>query len=679
MTQDFKDGRTDASNGIRRMTVAHNRAVRELEQDKIDAVDNLKRSERALGRSISARDEAESKLEVSTRLLDDSEQSLADCSAGNFILMETVTRLRGQLNDCLNEPPVVEPPVRPPPVVEPPIVEPPVLPPPTGRWPRVEACSIEILMHGFRDMDVAVFPKLEDSDWTREPGWRFCVQRMNFDGRLAIAFYEQFEGFDATRATILMGDVFANIGAVLFDSIAFKYGREDIFRVQGNEKPGPDAIQVRGGLLRRYSFGPDGGKLDRYEHIQPEAFYQKWPWLLELAHKGLTTIGNSYHTETVGIYNLNDPQVIGSSSLNGSHGGYKVAPNHFGADGWQACSREGYMWAAIDMFSTFDRSPIGVFDPETLHPLNRHKPYWCGRANSSKPGGIEAYEGFAPDPDTRCSYLPKLEQFEAHDYTHGRRGNGSADFLAAKDIVGRFLSVEWYWADYDRWLDGGTVKPYDNGQFNGLLMPISQIIAQTKEAGRLGKSFYIQPNSGWSQGGRGFANALDCFSAAHRWFNPITRNDRNTTYEPEMVSSRRTKQTYYGYLQELIKATIRPNGILHTQHHDDNWPNVPNSARMREVQLLQKGLLFLGLHEEAGKAAFWASPTVIGSPPSAADSTSQHWAEGIHSENPNYYIWYDILMGFYDTIDLKGPLFTSPIEQQISLIPKEELQRRARL
>jgi len=495
------------------------------------------------------------------------------------------------------------------------------------------------------DRDSVAFEVPSESEWVYEDGWRFCARRQAFGDLLALVTLEQFEGIEATRVTWALINGFPGVGAVLFNELGVWYGRESIYAVLPDSSPGPDAIQVRGILARRHYGGPRASSLAAYEHVKPTEGYPDWA--PEVCSQGLLQAsasfveGDPYKTgaQRVGIYRIGTPGVKGSSSLNGSHGGWSVAPWHFGPEGWQRCSRDGYRWAEVDMFDTLDRSPLAIYSRKTLHPWNPHVPYWPGRANVELPG-------YAPDPDPACPYLPELEKWEAHAYSHLHREIAAPAMLAPKDVFARILLVEVYWQDGALWLDGAESS-------NELLQTARQVIREWPA------------HKGWSVGGRGFAHTVKSLIYALPYFNARKRGSTYRDYHPEQLTD---GGLWTDVIVQLIKHVARPNGIIMSWKEEPSDPKVAPAARAREVDLMYPNLVYLRLKGLEKACRETMAPHDGDSVSAAFEPTHRHWYEGDHTP-PNYYQPYDWIRG--DGLETFDPnkRWYSPFEQTLSMVP----------
>ena len=456
----------------------------------------------------------------------------------------------------------------------------------------------------------------DDPTWTSEVGWQYSETRKKFGNLTAILWRERFDNVDCTRITWALINGFAHTGNVTFDYISVEFGAgRPLYR-----KKGRNVIQVRGPLARRSWIGPAQRKIRTFQHIEP--FPGGTPEIDELCQAGLDD--TNQNSEQVGIYLLEDTKVYGKSSLNGSHGGWEIAPYHFSPEGWQKMSRVGYQWAEACMFNTLDRSPLASMDPNTLEFVNPHVPYWPGRMNNDLPGLNESL-------DADCDYLEELNKYKAHDFSHYHRCTSAPAMLAEKDVFARFL-LKYYWHDIEMWLDGSQTTE------ELLWFKSAKQIMQEDPA-----------HVGHEIGGRGLAHSVRSFLYA----------------EPYLSKDHAAK--WRMIFQGLLRHIARPNGIMHSQFADDHYPGMKNAARAREVSLMQPNLAPLGLHDiaEAANATMARLPDGT-SVSESFDSSHLHWADGVHSE-VNYYPLYDHLheLPKPDVVEL----WHSPNEQALSLFP----------
>lgn len=436
-------------------------------------------------------------------------------------------------------------------------------------------------------------------------------------GLLALLFVERVRGLNALRITFALVNGFPGTGAALFHEIELRVGGEVLFELRGNH-----AVQVRGILARRVYAGPDAAKLEGYHHIRLAQGYPAW--VEEVCLEGLQEARDG--AELIGPYRIGDPGVKGPSSLDGSHGGWKVGPWHMGPRGWQRASRNGYRWAEVDMFDTLDRSPLAVFCPDTLRPFMPGTAYWPGRSNVSLPG-------YLPDTDTACPYLPELEEWEAHAYSHLHRETCAAAMLAPRDSFARWVLTEVYWHDIKLWLGGAeSLVP--------LLQPARQVIRD------------LPAHQGWANAGRGLAHSVRCFLYAR-------------PYLP-----RAERRYWTRLLRALLLHVARPNGILHSRPFDPNAPQISPSARAREVDLMFPNFAGLGgwrmwmLARRCRKTMARRRGVSVAS---SFEAGARHWSLG-ETWLPGYYPDYDLIRGHRAPDPV--PRWLSPGEQMLSLIPQ---------
>lgn len=199
-------------------------------------------------------------------------------------------------------------------------------------------------------------------------------------------------------------------------------------------------------------------------------------------------------SKLLGPWRVGYAAVRGSGSLNGSHGGARLAPYDGGVNGWQGYCKEGLVWAEHDLVTTMMRSPIVMLNDEGKW-WNPHEPYWPGRTvqHEPLPYRITTSDGsgnwtWLPLPADAPAYAHELREYRAHDHTHGRRGFGAAGLLAPYDALARWFLVQLA-GDTIAWLDGGR-SPL------GLLQPIEQMLEAPGQF------------EGDSRGGRGWGHTM---------------------------------------------------------------------------------------------------------------------------------------------------------------------------
>jgi len=459
--------------------------------------------------------------------------------------------------------------------------------------------------------------------------------RVGETGLFVVAFWDEFRGLNAARVTIAFVNGFASDGAALFRSakvltLGDRDGDKHHLFTLGPVEEDLHAVRVAGVMHSRACIGPDAEQLWKWSHVELHDY--GLPWIDAKCEKGFVDEVND--SVQVGPYLIADGvRVKGSSSLNGSHGGWKVAPWHMGPEGWQRGSAFGYRWAEVAMRANIDRSPLAFFDPVTLMPKVVGSPYWNGRS------GI-FLKGFEPDRGRgECSYLGELEQYVAPAHSHLHRMHAPAAMLAPHDSFAQWLLVEIYWNDLKQHFGSDYIvdpKPWEEGLLN-----LDQRIEMT------------EAHVGDDYAGRGFGHSLNGFLYAA----PYMGSDEFGDWKEEF--------------KMLVRHFIRPNGIMHNKGTDPSF-GVPNSARAREVDLCYQALLGLGLLDEAKRCRKTMSPIGSVSVAEAFDSSFQHWSRGPHV-TPDYYHYYDLIRGDSQYLARLAEPWQNPAEQLIGLVPPGDL------
>ena len=467
-----------------------------------------------------------------------------------------------------------------------------------------------------------------------DSGLKFSVARESFDGILFIVVWESLKG--STRVTAAMINGFANNGTEYFDDckiVSVFNGEETVLM----DESGCGGIQVRGTLVRRATMGTD------FHSPTADAVA---PWAEELCWDGYTRSSNQWNSKKFGPYTIGDPGVTGSSSLNGSHGGWELGPYHFGTEGWQRSSDYGYMWAEREFFATLARSPLASYDPQTLEPHNPHVPYWCGRASSDLPGLAVGVDNPENDP-----VIAELHRYKAPAASHMHRATASAAMLAPRDVFARIILVEHYWNDFTCNLDGAESA-------NSLFKPYYQVMSE-------------KGGQGWSRGGRGFAHLVGCYTMAEPWLGSESRGAGLEDRDMDVTSQGDVWDTA---LRALIRHVAWPkSGVVHNMVHDADSKHVIFPARAREIDLLFRPMQELGeLDDIVEKVRYFMSRYLGQSVAVSVNGSGEHWWDNKHG-SADYYPLYDLIRGAMKFLDLSHPIFTDPSEQLVALVNPSDL------
>ena len=419
-------------------------------------------------------------------------------------------------------------------------------------WPT--APPVRVRMVG-RDEQVTEVTLDAEPDWTLEDRWRWSEERIPFAGTALFVWREQFEKTLATRVTVAVVNGIPGRGVVDFRELEVALGDRVVFELEGRH-----CIVPRGIFARRFFDGPDSARFVTWAIVRDRLPGWTPAWAAARCAEELSRLRKTVSGEnTVGPYRIGDPVVRESSSLNGSHGGWKIAPYGGGALSWYAGAIEGWALAEEQFWRTVARSPIAILDAESLEPFNPKTEYWLGRTIQHELPGFRAL------PDDWTDYGAFLHRFRPHDYTHLWRQIRDAAQLARYDIAARwFLLASWH--DCTMWLDSGGAD-----SANSLFWPLEKLIA-VAPAGE---------GAGWA--GRGFAHVVRCFIEVE-------------PYLPE-EEARQWRERLAAALRHVI---IPGTGVAHAYpRQDDLDPSlVPPVARAREIDLLGACFLPMGLVQE---------------------------------------------------------------------------------
>lgn len=478
--------------------------------------------------------------------------------------------------------------------------------------------------------------------FTDEGDYRFAVVRREYKGALLIAVWDEFHG--DPRVTVAVTNGFTNTGNILWTCLRIEAhrGREVSVLHDG----GPGGAQVSGTFVRRKTWG--------------SAWYQPThepaaDWHHELAQKGADGYADTDAFNTIAIagdYTVGTPKVKGVTSFNGSHGGYRVGPYHFGPEGWQRAHAQGWVWAEREFLAELARTPLAFYDRETLAPYNPHSEYWCGRTNVFLPG-------HAPVPSER---LAELQKYRPHNADHMHRATAAPAMLAPRDVFARIVLVEHYWNDFCCWLDGARSK-------NPLFQPYWQVMEGPARRG-------------WSRGGRGFAHAVGAFTMAKPYLHPTSRGSSG---HGEQVEHNSWGDHWEYSLRGLIRHVAGPAGLVHRMDVDPSH-GLPDATRSREADLLFTPMIRLGgLDDICAKAAATMARNRTSSVPESIHFYSREWdafdfspyltlADDLPPYRDGYYPLYDLIRGDDSlkdqALEWQGKV-GDPFDHPIALLPPE--------
>jgi len=453
--------------------------------------------------------------------------------------------------------------------------------------------------------------QLQPGEWT-EGDYSFSVVRQEFKGALVIACWDRYK--DSRRVTVALINGFAGTGNLLWDSLQIISQGDEMVTLHDG---GPGGIRVAGTFARRKTWGEDF-----YEPTaEPAPCSPEW-WHSELATKGYHGFRDGgYNTiEQVGDYTIGTPKVKGTTSFNGSHGGYRVGPYHFGPEGWQRAYSDGYRWAELEFLAELARTPLAYYEEHTLAPYQPEGPYWCGRSNVF-------LKGHEPD----FTSLEELQTYQPHNADHMHRATAAPGMLAPRDVFARIVLVEHYWNDFCCWLDGDASD-------DALFQPLWQVIEGPG-------------GEGWSRGGRGFAHAVGCFAMSIPYLSHKTRGSGGFG---EKVQINTQGEHWMDFLREFIRHVVTPAGLVMNMAVDPQYGN-PDSCRSREADLLYVPMRRLGglelelinVRQTMQRGTHTSVPTAISAYESPWWGTNfrkyPHLADDLPPFRDGYYPLYDLI------------------------------------
>lgn len=368
--------------------------------------------------------------------------------------------------------------------------------------------------------------------------------------------------------------------------------------------------------------GPDAGTVRRCEHIERAPVAQ---WLRGKARIG--RINTEFDALHLGIWTLAMPEVRGSGSLNGSHGGRRLAPWDGGAEGWQTLCHEGLAWMTEEWPMQAMRCPVYLLTEEGRW-YNPRAPYWPGATVAHEPPGYDIVQTFAGGdwewPGTAHDYLGQLRQYRAHDHTHYRRAFGAAAAVALYDLPAREFLCQLA-GNVIAWLDG-------SGSPEGSLSALWNYQSMLVHAGE---------HEGSSFAGRGMAHAIGCLLEAAPYLGPEFQASFDARPWPPLMA-------------EFVRHVTAPNGWAHRAQKTDfptpsgGWGSLVDPiCAPREVDLLGATFIPLGLHthHENWRASMAPIRTRKGwkSAPEHMEfrADAEHWAE-VAGRNYNAQPEYDL-------------------------------------
>lgn len=405
--------------------------------------------------------------------------------------------------------------------------------------------------------------------WVTSEFGRHSIEKRAFGGGFLIVFFEQFNGYAATRYTWAWVNGLADTGLIEFT---------DLSGPGLNTVNGKHIIAVGGMLPARTWRGNNATQIQNYLHVTPTSGY---PAIC--ASHNQNGLNNTLGTIlNIGPYRLEDAaggfNIQGNSSFNSSEGGWGgVNPFWMGPQGWQRASRSGYKWAEQRMLGQASRYPTAYFDSD-LEPTNPHEPYWCGRTDAHRLSGWPTEFG-----DGWCPYADLLTDHRAHNLTHGSRGfNPPAMLQPVGDQFAKWWLKEVAWNDVTCWLDGAS------GTGDAHFETLAEVLANYTHG------------QGWSDGGRQFAHAVRLFNYVNGEHG-LGAGNRDTDDEP-----------WEDVIPEFITEMTFATGVMHRAGTEGCV--LSPSARSREVDLLGLEFETLGLTDLRDAWRIYMAPTPTGDP-----------------------------------------------------------------
>ncbi len=419
-------------------------------------------------------------------------------------------------------------------------------------WPSAPSVGLRLVdREGAEHRDECEAP----SEWIVEGQRRWSEERRPFAGVALLVWREQWRHQDATRVTVALVNAFPGRGVAYFQELDVQLDGERAWHLEGRH-----CVVPRGILARRLFHGPDAARLVTWSVLRGSLPGWTPAWAGKRCAEELARLKRSSDGDhQLGPYRIGDPIVRESSSLGGSHGGWKIAPYGGGSTSWYAGALEGWQLAEEQFLRTLSRSPIAILDPGTLQPYNPRVDYWLGRTIPHE------LPGFRAVPDDWCPYGERLHRFRPHSCSHMWRQIRDAAMLAPHDAAARwFLLTSWH--DCLLWLESGGAQ-----SANPLFWPLEKLVASTP------------PGRGAWWASRNFAHVVRCFVEVERYL------------EPEDAARWRTR-----IVSALRHVIVPGTGVaLANDRPDDLDPSIePPTARARDVDLLACSFLPLGMHAE---------------------------------------------------------------------------------
>lgn len=614
---------------------------------------------------------AEPEHRCAEQRLDELERRVAE-------LAESLGRVSRALQAHVRESAEPEPTPEPRPRPRPRPVPGPQPPPDVVGWPSVPSVTVALDPRGRAPIaSLALAP----GAWTVEPdGWRWSLSTGELAGLAVLCWRQQHPGWEATMTTVAVVNGWPGAGTIHLERMRVAVeGAAPIVRDEH------DAIDPRRPLLWRFYSGEHAEDLRAWRHVDPGPTA---PWIPGLCEQGRAELEASLLE--LGPYRIASPKVRGSSSLNGSHGGWSISPWWGGADGWQATCREGLAWMGAEWMAQAMRSPIVLLEPGGFawwNPVRAAREaraaaqaagvpaaelppapgYWPGATVQHEPPGYEvaivptdgSSWSFRP-LDGWCAYESTLREYRPHDHTHYRRLYAAASAVAEHDVAARWW-LRQSWGQLAAWLDGAPSSV-------NLLAWLPQMLDGPAGVGD-------------SRGGRGWGQTLRCYLDAEPYL----------AAEPALAAPS-WGGTWRSALVALTARWAMPgNGWTHRTGKEGfptpggGWGALaaaPTIAAPRELFLVAANYGELGLEALLERARSSLRPLPgdggawIGTGEHVASSpTVKHWADGGAWRAPNAQTMYEAHVGLFQRWGgLAGVLAAAEAEaKSSSRSPREHL------
>lgn len=451
----------------------------------------------------------------------------------------------------------------------------------SSTWPNAPVVDIAWRARGAQvDELVRVSPR--NDDWVLQDDRRHARLARRVDDVAMLVFFEQVEGYDATRVTVAAINGLPDVGPRYFKRYVVSVDDDELERVEGRH-----VILPRAALIRRTVHGPDATPLREWTYVHDSRPVPDWAPAKAAADtaKRYAFPYRDHKADPVylGPYNFFWP----NKSLADSHGGWGVGPFHGGPEDWLTCP-EGRANREAEMLLEFQR-PIWMLDDE-FRPFQPQCAYWMGRTKEHEPPQYQY------TIDDWCPYAELLSRYKFADHTHLSRGTSGAAALAEWDA----FAVECLGAVLNDFKTANSLKHYVGRDENG--KPILHPGAAQPHPLQfpLWKKVEHANGPGSRGGDRGLAHQLRLL----RWCRPYFPASELAPYEAGMRRFARRLADQYGVTHAIADQPWLedPDGQLSS-------PLVPPYCTTFHQQLVTYEMhRFGGLADLAYKARNFLTP-----------------------------------------------------------------------